>query len=298
MTVKEVLRKYNKVEIELLLAHVLRKPKEFIFLHPDFILTSKHLNILTELIRRRQKGEPMAYILGYKDFYGLRFKVNRHVLIPRPETEGLAGLAIRAVGAGLQLARKRKGHGPSPTGIRDPIRIFDLGTGSGCIIIGLAKELQKWESCTNVELPHFYGSDISAKALKVAKQNAERHGVKVKFIHSDILQNVRMKFDMIVANLPYGWKEWKNNTTAATVGLKFEPKGALFTGKKGLRLINKLLQQISGLDNKPKFVFLEFDPRQKKDLVKIIKWHLPNAKTKFHKDFNNLWRYAEVAREN
>ena len=89
MTIRQVLKKYSSIEIELLLASVLGKPKEFLFMNPDFMLTPKHLKILTRYIRRRQKGEPVAYILGYKDFCGLRFKVNKNVLVPRPETEGL-----------------------------------------------------------------------------------------------------------------------------------------------------------------------------------------------------------------
>ncbi|MCX6797166.1 MAG: hypothetical protein NTX98_01670, partial [Candidatus Doudnabacteria bacterium] len=77
MNIRETLKKYRKVEIDLLLAHVLKKSREFLFMHPNFILTSKHLNILTKLMKRRLKGEPVAYILGYKDFMSYRFKVNR-----------------------------------------------------------------------------------------------------------------------------------------------------------------------------------------------------------------------------
>src|SRR3989344_5402394 len=96
MTSNEALKKYQNVEIELLLADVLKKPREFLFMHPEFILTSKHLNILSKYIKRRKQGEPIAYILGYKDFMGLRFKVNKDVLIPRPETEWLGGKIVQS----------------------------------------------------------------------------------------------------------------------------------------------------------------------------------------------------------
>jgi len=93
-----------------------------------------------------------------------------------------------------------------------------------------------YKSCTNVQIPHWYASDISLAALKVAKQNAKKHRAVIKFIHSNILENVRMSFDIIIANLPYGWSEWKNNCSMETVGLKFEPKEALFTKENGLMI--------------------------------------------------------------
>jgi len=94
MTIKEALKEYHKIEIELLLAHVLKKPKEFLYLYPERSLSAYQLISLSALIKRRMWGEPIAYILGYKDFCGLRFKVNKNVLVPRPETEGLADLVF------------------------------------------------------------------------------------------------------------------------------------------------------------------------------------------------------------
>lgn len=87
MSIGEFLKKYPKIETELLLAHVLRKPKEFVFINGNYKLTRIQADKLSQMIKRRMRGEPIAYLLGYKDFYGLRFKVNKDVLIPRPETE-------------------------------------------------------------------------------------------------------------------------------------------------------------------------------------------------------------------
>lgn len=277
MRISDFLKKNTRVEAELLLAHVLKKPREFLFMHPEFILTSKHLNILSKYIKRREKGEPIAYILGYKDFMGQRFKVNKDVLIPRPETEWLVDRIVKSE----KLKVKS-----------DRIRILDVGTGSGAIIISLAKILK---ANSHKLKPVFYASDISKKALKVARANAQAHGVKIRFIHSDILQNMRMSYDVIVANLPYGWNEWRNNTSAETIGLKFEPKQALFTEDDGLYLINKLLKQVMEKKHRPMHVFLEFDPRQKKQLEQNIKKYLPTAVVKFYKDFAKKWRCVEIA---
>ncbi|MCL5666661.1 MAG: peptide chain release factor N(5)-glutamine methyltransferase [Patescibacteria group bacterium] len=294
MKVKEALKKYHAIEIELLLEKVLGKSKEFIFLHPEKKLSSYQVSSLSRLIKRRQKGEPIAYILGYKDFYGLRFKVNRNVLIPRPETEMAVGLAIERL-----IERLGK-----------PIKILDVGTGSGCIIISLAKALsarghlalRKVSPCGE-----FYGSDISTKALKIAKQNAktilgkysnttgyESICAKIKFIQSDLLANIKFNPEIIIANLPYGWTGWENNTSEETKGLKFEPKSALFTKDHGLYHIRRLLKQVAEKKQKPRLMFLEFDPRQKQELEKLIKKHLPEGDIRFYRDFNGFWRYVEI----
>ena len=97
-------------------------------------------------------------------------------------------------------------RGRSPA---DALKILDIGTGSGNIIISLAKEFKKWKNNTNVEIFHFYGSDVSKKAILVAKQNVKKHRVPVKFFHSDLLANVKGNFDIIAANLPYGWNSGK-----------------------------------------------------------------------------------------
>jgi release factor glutamine methyltransferase len=312
VSIKEALKKYSSVEIDLLLSHILGKPREFLYMNGEHKLTRIQADRLTRMERRREKGEPVAYILGYKDFYGLRFKVNKNVLIPRPESEWLVDRVLSCVipsrARNPLYWENRKLSDPSdPPRMHSssvgmtPIKILDVGTGSGCIAISLAKELtQNTKHKTQI-----IASDISWAAIKVAKQNTRIHRVKIKFIHSDILQNVRMNFDIIVANLPYlpseastkegGWSELKNNTSAETAGLKFEPKQALHTKEKGLMQIRRLLEQIALLKQKPKLAYFEFDPRQKQDLHKLIKKILPEMGVKFYKDFNGLWRFTEIS---
>lgn len=284
MQILEILKKYQDIEIELLLAHVLNKPKEFLYLEPIHKLSANQFVRLQKLITRRQKGEPIAYILGYKDFLGLKFKVNKPTLIPRPETE---------------LLVERIQNRVLSIGVRN-VKILDVGTGSGIIAISLAKQLKVLNYKYQIT-----ATDISKKALVVAKTNAKKHKEKIKFIQSNLLKNIKEDFDIIVANLPYlprldsrvkegGWTEWEINTSSATVGLKFEPQNALFTEEKGLKLIRKLLEQIAGKKNKPGLIYLEFDPRQKQELQKLIKKTLPEFKYKFYKDYSKFWRFVEI----
>jgi release factor glutamine methyltransferase len=272
LKIQKILKKYSSVETELLLSHVLGKSREFLYMESARQLSVGQLVSLQKLIKRRENGEPVAYILGYKDFYGLRFKVNKSVLIPRPETEWVVERKVESE----KLKVKSKA-----------LRVLDVGTGSGCIAISIAKQLSA-DSC------QLTASDVSAAALKVAKQNAKLHKVKIKFVKSDLLKNIKGDFDIIIANLPYGWHGVKNRFSSVKDGLKFEPQRALYTKEKGLFEIRRLLEQITQKKQQPKLVYLEFDPRQKADLQSLIKKYLPKGKVKFYKDFNNFWRYAEI----
>lgn len=271
MTVKQVLSKYNKVEIELLLAHVLKKPKEFLYLAPERKLSSYQVKSLSSMVKRRLNGEPVAYILGYKDFMGLRFKVNKNVLIPRPETEEMVE---RIMNHELRIMN----HGK--------LKILDVGTGSGCIAVSLAKQLQ----ISNIKY-QITGSDISKAALKVAKQNAKAHKVKVRFVLSDLLNNVKGKFDILIANLPY---VPATDYAKLKSGLKYEPKNAIFVKEQGLYQIRRLLQQIASLKYRPSLAYLEFDPRQKNILTSLIKKFLTKGQANFYKDYAGHWRFVEI----
>lgn len=268
MTISQTLQVYKNTDTDLILEHVLKKPKEFLYTHPEKQLTASQLKTFKALVARRKKGEPVAYLLGYKDFFGLRFEVNKDTLVPRPETEWVVEHVLKQ-----KLPRGTK--------------ILDLGTGSGCIAISLKKNAPKLSVTA---------ADLSKKALLVAKRNAQTHKTKIDFVHSDLLSNLSKKyFDIIIANLPYGWNDWKNNSSIEAKSLKFEPKLALFTKENGLFLYRLLLHQISKLQTQPSVIYLEFDPRQKSQLTQLILKTLPQAKLKFHKDLAKLWRYVEIS---
>lgn len=266
MTIKQVLAKHQNPEIDLLLSAALNKPREFLYLCGETKITKKQHNNLTKFIGRRQKGEPMAYILGYKDFLGLRFKVNKHVLIPRPETEMIVDKVIKA----CKVYKART--------------ILDVGTGSGCIAIAIAKQSRNYK---------VVASDVSLPALKTAKENARMHRARVKFVKSDLLKNIKGKFDIIAANLPYVPKE---DYGFLIKDLRYEPSQAIFAAEKGLSIIKKFLNQLvnSGICNPEALILLEFDPRQKLLLSKLIKKILPQSKAEFFKDLSRRWRFAEI----
>ena len=168
-TLKDI--KLSPLDAEIILSYAIKKPKEYLFAHPEKKLTPLQLRKFKSLAVRRVKGEPIAYLICRKEFYGFDFYVNKNVLIPRPETE----LLVDEVLAHVQNAEYK---------IPDT-KIIDVGTGSGNIIISIARNLRRNIS-KKIE---FLGTDISPSALKVARRNAKSHRVikKIKFIKSDLL---------------------------------------------------------------------------------------------------------------
>ena len=205
MTIKEALEFDNySLEAEVLLCYVLKKDKSWLYSHQFNILSSDRTRRYQKLIVRRKEGVPTAYLTHSKEFFGLNFYVSESVLIPRPETELLVEGALKF--------RKRRP------------KILDVGTGSGNIIISIAKNRKG----------DFYASDIAAESLKIARKNAAKHKVKIKFYKSDLFKNLpQIKFDLIIANLPYLWNNYP----------KFEPRTALDGGKNGLKIIENFFKQ-------------------------------------------------------
>jgi release factor glutamine methyltransferase len=283
MNLRETLKRYSSIEIELLLSEVIGKQRELLFMHPEHKLSEKQQTRLLNFVGRRIKGEPMAYILGYKDFMGLRFMVNRNVLIPRPETEEL----VRKV---YQVCKVYKAG--------RPLKILDLGTGTGCIIISLAKGLRAKGLGLRCKL---YASDISSATLKVANNNAKNqlnhswyhtgvyHARGIKFIRSNLFQNINGQFGVIAANLPYVRK-----SAIRSLKLDYEPTIALTDGTNVFKIYERFFQQVGRHLAPNAVIFLEIDPTSKKFILEYQKKYLPNAEMEFHRDFSNLWRYAEI----
>jgi release factor glutamine methyltransferase len=271
--------KIDHLDAELLLEFVTKKPREWILAHGDFELTDAHIKHLEQLLTRRLNREPIAYILGKKEFYGREFIVTSDVLIPRPETESLIDIAKKAfhdVSAEafqtvttvetrqrclvcddrLNSCRTSRGRHGKPdytekTVSSKPAKpdILDIGTGSGAIAITLALELPNTQ---------IFASDISEKALGIARRNAEQLNAAVKFLKSDLLQNISdKKFDIIVANLPYVARDWQ--TSPETM---HEPAIALFAADHGLKLIKKVIQTAPPHLKPYGYLVLELDTRQ------------------------------------
>lgn len=239
MQVQEALRiGLDSADAEILLAFALGQQRTWALAHPEYALSEKEEATLQDYIQRRRAGEPVAYITGEKEFYGRSFIVNQSVLIPRPATEELIDVTLR-----ILKGEKVPGVIDADTDIviASPIKdisgikyIIDIGTGSGCIAVTLALE------CPEKKI---IATDISADALNVAKKNAERHKVldKIIFREGDCLDPIADITEpfLIVSNPPYIPQDVKLMKDVQD----FEPHSALFSGKEGIDIIQKLVKQ-------------------------------------------------------
>jgi len=238
MLIKEILKTFpiNKTEAEIILADLLGKDRSFLHAYPEFNLTRPQEHRYIELLRRRESNEPLAYILGHKEFYGREFYVDRRVLIPRTETEDLVDQIISYIKSNYSIKRL--------------IKIADVGTGSGCIAITLARLLP------NAKI---YATDIDQSALEVAKKNAKYHQVedKIIFLEGDLLSPLSESVDIIVANLPY-IKSAVIKKLDPQIS-KWEPKIALDGGADGLALYRVLFKQAEKVLKPNGMIFYELD---------------------------------------
>ncbi|MBU1132345.1 peptide chain release factor N(5)-glutamine methyltransferase [Patescibacteria group bacterium] len=284
MTIKQalnrgtILLKNKKIfpaglDAEIILSFVLKKPREFLFAHPEKLLTPAQYRWFERLIGKRSEFVPLAYITGKKEFFGLTFFVNKNVLIPRPETELLVEESIR-------LIQKKE--------IKN---IAEIGTGSGCVIISLAKNLKE-------KALDFFAVDISKDALQIAKKNSEHHTVKsqINFLRGNLALPVRKKkIDLLLANLPYLDPAKKTDFESADVkSLKHEPKIALYGGTDGLESYEELFRQIKKFEYSPSHILIEIGDNQAIPIKKIIGCHLPKAKIEILKDLAGRDRVVKI----
>jgi release factor glutamine methyltransferase len=205
---------------ELLLMFVLGRDRAFLYGHPEYNLTAEEETQYNDALAQRGRGIPAQYITGHQEFWGMDFLVSPAVLIPRPETEHVIEEVLAHVG-----------RAPSPANLR----IVDVGTGSGCIALALAKELPQAE---------IHAIDISPVALEIARANAARLQLesRIQFHESDLLEGVENNsFDFVVSNPPYVG-ESEEDTVQLEVR-KFEPRSAVFAGPTGLEVIERLVPQ-------------------------------------------------------
>jgi len=228
------------LEGEYLLTHVLGCQRKELLIHPERVLTSDEMKRFSGVIERRGRREPPQYILGEVEFRGLLFKVNREVLIPRPETELLVEEAVNSVCSGDTILNSQEIKYGVP-GIKD-ITVLDLCTGSGCIAICIAMEIEERGGL------RVYAVDISEGAIEVARKNAERHGVedKITFLVGDLFSAVASlglegKIDLIVSNPPYVSKEAMERLQPEIKG--YEPVLALYGGEDGLDFYRRIIRE-------------------------------------------------------
>lgn len=209
-------------EARLLLGQVLRQPPVWLLTHDDAVLDDAVLGAFNALVTRRHAGEPVAYLLGHREFFGRDFVTAPGVLIPRPETELLVDIALKKLGVGDAAAKTETA--------RNAPQILDLGTGTGCIAITLALE------CPQARVT---AVDASAAALAIAKENAQQLNATVRFLQSDWYSSVAGEtFDLIVSNPPYIAAADAHLTQG---DLRFEPPAALASGAEGLDAIRHII---------------------------------------------------------
>lgn len=257
-----------RLDAELLLAHVLNMNRAALFAWPERRLTLKELTRYRDLVARRAAREPLAYILGYREFFGLDFEVGPDVLIPRPETELLVEQALR-------LARVRP----------NPVRIADVGAGSGAIAVALA-----------VHLPEaiVFALDRSPAALAVTARNAGRHGVseRVHLRLGDLLEPLSETLDLIVANLPYvTTAEWE---TLPPEIRDHEPRSALDGGPDGLSFIRRLLETAAPHLRPDGAILVEIGAGQGQSVLDLAARHFPQARVELVRDYAGLDRVVIV----
>jgi len=213
---------------ELLLLYVLKRDRTWLYAHPEEQVSTADAKRFSALIERRANGEPTQHLTGKQEFWGLEFEVSPDVLIPRPETEHVIEVALDR----LAVRELRAGRKQTPTG--EGLLIADIGTGSGCIAIALAKELPA---------ATIYATDISGPALAVAYRNAMRHNVadRVRFLEGNLLDKVTEQFDVIVSNPPYVGRR-EVDKLAREVRDR-EPEIALYGGEEGYELYAGLIAQ-------------------------------------------------------
>jgi len=223
----------SRLDAELLLAHALKLRRLDLYLKFDHPLNESQLTAYRVLVARRAKGQPVAYLIGHKEFMGLDFEVTPDVLVPNPDTEVLVQRAVA-------LMRDSQ----------PPLRVADVGTGSGCIAVSIAH----YAPATEV-----WASDVSRKALEVAARNATRHGVaeRVHLECGDLLEPLPGQFDLICANLPYVDVAADHNLAAEVVA---QPARSLYAEQGGAALVNRLLRAAPARLKPGGRVLAELDP--------------------------------------
>ena len=255
------------LDAQVLLAHILQQPRSWVLSHPETELSPPQTQALQNALTQLQQGSPLPYVIGHWEFFGLDFSVSPAVLIPRPETEELVEEA-------LDWLRDKK-----------DARVMDMGTGSGCIPISLAR------NTPNLSL---LAVDRSSAALDIARQNAAKHGVadRIEFIESNLFSNVETfeRYNVIIANLPYIPTETLKTLDVYTR----EPTLALDGGADGLDLIRRFLADADRFLAPNGMMLLEIDSSHGEKALETAKEYFPAAECELKQDLSGRDRFIRI----
>jgi len=254
-----------RLDAQILFCFALHIERSALYAYPERVISPEQEQYYLTLIERRRKHEPIAYITGHKEFYGLDFYVDSHVLIPRPETELLVEAALTSI-------NRRLSAGQVPI-------VADIGTGSGAIPVTIA--------VAEPRLPYIYACDISADALEVARTNAQRLHVeeRIRFLQGDLVVPLPESVDLLLANLPYVGTSEKASMTEDV--LAYEPHQALFSGLDGQDLLRQFCINVqrSGTLHIASEMILEIGYQQGEVVAQLIRELWPHATVVVHKDY-------------
>ena len=273
-----------RLDAELLLGQAVGAGRTAVVAHPEAPVGADAARRYRADLERRAAGEPVAYLRGIKEFYGLAFEVDSRALIPRPETERLVDLA------GDEVIR-RLASGARPAGSRD-LQVVDVGTGSGAIAVALAVRLRRLNALDAVRI---LAVDISPDALGLARENAVGHAVadRLSFAEADLLPLDARGFDVVLANLPYVRHDAMAGLPVAT---SFEPALALDGGVDGLEVIGRLLELLPGAVADDGVAMLEIGADQGEAIVGLVAAKLRGWSCTVELDLAGLPRVARIAR--
>lgn len=258
------LKQLDQNEIDQLLALALHKNLNYLYKYPEKTLPVSCQKKFVRLYQKRLNNWPLSYLQKNKEFYGLNFFVNHHTLVPRPDSEILVTQALN------YLENKKN------------LNVLDMGTGSGCLIISVAKNNQN---------QNYLATDISKSALKVAQTNARIQKVKIKFLASNLFSAIpKQKFSLLLVNLPYLTKAQMSEPS-----IRREPKNALVSGKDGLQHYEKFLQQVKNYLSDNFCLLLEMDPEQTQSLQTLAKKYLPDSQLEIIPDLNQQNRLIKIS---
>ncbi len=260
----------SRLDAELLLAHVLKMDRVGLYCAFDRPLERGEVDVFRGFVKRRAKGEPVAYLLGKKEFYSLVFSVDSRVLIPRPETEHLVDRALEVMPPGEKL------------------RVLDIGTGSGAIAVAVA---------VNHVDAQITATDISGTSLEIATKNAANHKVdsRICFVEGDLFAGSEGGFSLILSNPPYIDRDGGDSLPSGVVD--YEPAGALFAGEGGMGIIRRIIEEAPKFCLPGAFVLIEIGHDQAERAMEIVEKSSHYQSASFIRDYSGKRRVLELCVE-